>query len=99
MDQLHPILVYAGMAVIILLQTFISNNQKTIMTQNEQVLAYAARIDAGTNEVANDLKNLRAQLAEQGVTGEALAALDAAAVKLEATGKDPETTPETTPEA
>jgi hypothetical protein len=49
-----------------------------------------ARIDAATTEVANDLRELREQLANGvAVTPEQLAALAAAADRLEGIGADP----------
>ncbi len=50
-----------------------------------------SRIDAATNDVANDLRQLREDLANgEKVTPEQLARLEAAATRLEAVAADPE---------
>jgi len=65
---------------------------------NEQIAALASRLDAATNEIANDLKALREQVADT-IAPETLASLDAGIARLEAMGQDAENpVPEPAPE-
>jgi predicted outer membrane protein len=61
----------------------ILQNQEIIMSQNAEVLAYAERIDAATNNIAADIKKI---LENPGnvLSDEDRATLDASVAKLEA---------------
>ncbi len=90
MQELNPFIVYAALAAIFLLNIFLFNQQHHIMEANEAILAYAQRIDTATNNIAAELRDARAVIAEQGATTEALATLDKSIAALEGTGKNPE---------
>lgn len=51
---------------------------------NETITAFTARINAATNEVANDIKNWKAAFESGNVTPEILADMDAKVAALEA---------------
>ena len=58
-------------------------NQRKIMAQLDEVQAYAAQIDAATNEIAADLQALKDQLAAAGsLTPESKAVLDSVVARL-----------------
>lgn len=74
---------------------FIHNQNVTIMATDEQFEALLTRIDNSTNGIAQQLRDLKDQIANQGlpkdVEDRILAKLETAATKLEAVGKeDPE---------
>lgn len=64
----------------------ILDNQETIMSQNDDVLVYAARIDAATNELAADIKALLER--ETGLTDESKATLERVTSRLEVLGTE-----------
>ncbi len=66
----------------------ILKNTKSIMKQNEQVLAFVDRLNAATNEIASDLQALR-DAEKDNLAPETLTSLDAITARLEAMGQDP----------
>lgn len=74
---------------------FIHNQNVTIMATNEQFEALLNRIDTGTDRVAEELRDIKEELKNKGLSkadeDRIAARLDNAATKLEAVGKeDPE---------
>ena len=66
--------------------------KEQLMAVSAQIAAFAAKVDAATTEIANDLKALRDKLAAASVlTPEDTAVLDGIVSTLDALGKDPET--------
>lgn len=64
-------------------------NQEKIMTQLDEVQAYAARIDAATNELAADLQVLKdALLAAGNLTDESKVVLESVIGRLEGLGQE-----------
>lgn len=65
-----------------------------IMAKQEQFDAVLTRIDAATNKIADQLRALKDQIANQGLPGDVedavLARLETAATQLEAVGASPE---------
>lgn len=59
------------------------------MTRQERLESAIARLDAATNDIANDLRVLKAELGDT-VSEESLNLLDANIAKLEALGADTE---------
>lgn len=91
----------AFVATATLIFSFINHlKTKSIMNKQERFDQALARMDEATTEIANDLKNLRSEIAAGSVTDESLAKLEANIATLDELGKDPENpVPETpTPE-
>lgn len=67
----------------------IISNQEHMMSQLDEVQAYAARIDAATNEIAADLQILKDALAAAGsLTDESKATLESVIGRLEGLGQE-----------
>lgn len=60
------------------------------MTRSDEVLAIVGRLDGATNELANDLRDLRDKIAAGTIGDAELAQLDRVTTALEALGRDPE---------
>lgn len=58
------------------------------MAKQEQMDAMLARLDEATNEIADDMRKLRDELAAGNVSDASLEALDSAISKLESMGKE-----------
>lgn len=73
-----------------------------LMAKEEQYDAAFARIDEATNKVADELRELKEEIAGQGLPGDVedriLAKLEEKATKLESIGTTPEPEPQPQPE-
>lgn len=69
---------------------YIINQNTIIMAKQEQFDALMQRLDATTNDIAADLKLLKDQIANDTISDESLAKLDANIQKLEAIGASTE---------
>lgn len=87
-------LAFAGILLTLIGHIFIYNQNFAIMATIEQFEAALGRIDAATTRIAGDIRDLKDQIANQGLPGDVeatvLAALEAKATALEAIGKDVE---------
>ena len=91
-QHVQPHMVYAALITNLFFSFFIHNQNRSIMATNEQFEALLTRIDNSTNGIAQQLRDLKDQLANQGLPKELedaiLAKLETAAAKLEAVGKE-----------
>jgi len=76
--------------------TTLQGKVDTIMTQNERLVAAIKQIDDATNNIAGDLRGLKAKLEAAGVDETALATLENSAAALEALGAETPDEPPTT---
>jgi hypothetical protein len=92
----HRIHVLIGLGILnLFFSLFIHNQNALIMATNEQFEALLTRIDLGTNRVAQELRDIKEELKNMGLSkadeDRIVARLDNAATKLESVGKeDPE---------
>jgi hypothetical protein len=68
--------------------TRLAHQQESLMTTNDQLLEFATRLEAASDELAKDLAALRADIVDK-VPPETLAKLDAVVKRLEGMGVDP----------
>jgi hypothetical protein len=90
-SHVQPHLVYAALIANLFFSFFIHNQNRSIMASQEQFEAAITRIDTATDNLATELREIKEQLANQGlptdVENTVLTRLEAAATKLEAVGK------------
>lgn len=78
---------------------FIIKQNQSIMTKQEQFDAALVKLNTVTNDIAEDLQELKQQIADGSVSAESLAQLDANVSTLEAIGAQDNPVPEPTPPA
>jgi hypothetical protein len=87
-----PSLIFSALLCNLFFSFFIHLQNRKIMATNEQFEALLTRIDTSTNGIAQQLRDLKDQIANQGLSKELedaiLAKLETAATKLEAVGKE-----------